>query len=76
MSDSETQMGAVNRAQGAQKVFPQADYWVGIEGGIQEQDNDLMAFAWVFVLSKDKMGAQGTYLSQTPYFPSELSTLP
>ncbi len=33
MSDAETLMGATNRANNAKKEVPDADYWVGLEGG-------------------------------------------
>jgi inosine/xanthosine triphosphatase len=33
LSDAETYRGALNRAQSAARIFPAADYWVGIEGG-------------------------------------------
>jgi inosine/xanthosine triphosphatase len=57
MTDNETLTGAFNRAQGAALFVPKADYWVGIEGGVEEtQDGELAAFAWVVVLSPEGMG--------------------
>jgi inosine/xanthosine triphosphatase len=57
MNDAETLAGAFNRAQGAARFIPQADYWVGIEGGIEEtSEGELAAFAWVVVLSPEGMG--------------------
>jgi inosine/xanthosine triphosphatase len=50
-SDQETLTGALNRAEGAAAAMPESDYWVGIEGGIQEMGTDLAAFAWVVVKS-------------------------
>jgi inosine/xanthosine triphosphatase len=49
-SNEETFQGAVNRAQTARLLLPQADFWVGIEGGVEEQAGELAAFAWVVVL--------------------------
>lgn len=60
MTDEETFSGALNRANNASKKHPGADYWVGIEGGLQETDHRLQAFAWVCVLSKNKMGKART----------------
>lgn len=60
MSDSETQEGARNRAFNAQKLQPEADYWVGIEGGIEPQENALCAFAWIVVLGKNVRGESRT----------------
>jgi len=37
-SDSETFFGAWNRASNASQEKPEADFWVGMEGGIEEKD--------------------------------------
>ncbi|MBN2550800.1 MAG: inosine/xanthosine triphosphatase [Anaerolineales bacterium] len=55
-SDSETLRGAMNRARAVSQAQPQADYWVGVEGGIEEQDGEMAAFAWIVVLSRQGMG--------------------
>ncbi|MEM7367778.1 MAG: inosine/xanthosine triphosphatase [Bacteroidota bacterium] len=55
-NEEETRLGARNRAEGAKKKFPEADYWVGIEGGIEEVDTDMHAFAWMAVIHKGHMG--------------------
>jgi len=72
MSDQETITGASNRAARAAQVLPASDYWVGIEGGIQEWDEDIVAFAWIVVLDhriKGK-GRTGTF-----FLPKEVSRL-
>lgn len=56
----ETMTGAKNRATNAEAAFPDADYWVGIEGGIEKIGNEMAAFAWVVVQSKDKIGKSKT----------------
>ncbi len=53
MSDEETVKGATNRANNISRLKPEADYWVGIEGGLQLIDEELSAFAWVVVKSRD-----------------------
>ena len=53
MSDAETLRGAMNRANNVSNLETEADYWVGIEGGLEEVDGELQAFAWVVVRSKD-----------------------
>jgi inosine/xanthosine triphosphatase len=62
-SDEETRQGAFNRVQNAMGAVPQADYWVGIEGGI-DHDEELgapcMAFAWVVIRSKELTGQSRT----------------
>lgn len=56
MSDAETLQGALNRARAARQVQPQADFWAGVEGGIEEQGGCLSAFAWVVILSAERYG--------------------
>lgn len=56
VSDAETLQGALNRAQLARQAEPDGDYWFGIEGGVEELDGGLAAFAWVVVLSSGQCG--------------------
>jgi inosine/xanthosine triphosphatase len=56
MSDAETLTGALNRARSAQKSLPEADTWVGIEGGVEDLKEDMFAFAWVAVISDSQTG--------------------
>ena len=49
MSDTETLNGARNRVIAAQDASPDADYWVGLEGGLDWFDGRLMAFAWMVI---------------------------
>jgi inosine/xanthosine triphosphatase len=56
LSDEETLQGAINRANNAQDAFPDADYWVGIEGGVSEIQAQLAAFAWIVVKSRELVG--------------------
>ncbi len=60
MSNLETMTGAINRANNAQSQFPNADLWVGIEGGIEKIGSDMTAFAWVVIQSKNKIGKSKT----------------
>ncbi len=67
-SDAETRQGATNRAIGAKAEQADADYWVGIEGGLAPldlpgRDGAVEAFAWVVVL-----GASGSGQSRTASF--------
>ncbi|KAL7938302.1 Maf/Ham1 [Trichoderma chlorosporum] len=54
MTDAETLQGARNRARNARGAEPQADYWVGIEGGVDDSGDAMETFAWVVVLGKAK----------------------
>ena len=51
-SDEETRSGARNRAKLAQMLHPEADFCVGLEGGVEFIGSQLMAFAWMAVLGK------------------------
>jgi inosine/xanthosine triphosphatase len=55
-TDEETSLGALNRVNHAMKAIT-ADYWIGIEGGIEENKNEMEAFAWIII--KDKLGRTG-----------------
>ncbi|MEM6512105.1 MAG: inosine/xanthosine triphosphatase [Pseudomonadota bacterium] len=61
MNDEETRRGAINRAQAARQAVADADYWVGLEGGIEVIDGALMASAWMAVLGTgDNIGLSRT----------------
>jgi len=60
MSDAETFKGAFNRATAAKKANNKADYWVGLEGGVEDNGNEMRSTVWVVVLSKNKMGKAKT----------------
>ena len=45
MTDKETQHGARNRVKNAQNQHPEADYWVGLEAGIEDDHT----FAWMVI---------------------------
>ena len=71
-TDRETLSGARNRAHNARLALPDADYWVGIEGGIQDKDGEMAAFAWVVVLSGERSGKGRT---GTFYLPPRIAEL-
>ncbi|REF34943.1 inosine/xanthosine triphosphatase [Thermasporomyces composti] len=50
VGDEETLRGARNRAEAARLAHPNADLWVGIEGGVLERNGGLECFAWIVVL--------------------------
>ena len=72
MSDGETILGATNRAQNARVNFPEADFWIGIEGGIEQLENDMMAFAWIVILSNKNIGKGRT---GTFFLPKKVTAL-
>ena len=59
LSDAETLMGATNRAKAACEVTPEADYWLGIEGGLQPvqgEPESFLSYCWVVVLGREQAG--------------------
>ncbi len=61
MSEAETLNGAENRALNAQKARADADFWLGIEGGLSELPGGaLISYAWIVVLGKEKQGKART----------------
>lgn len=60
MSNEETIRGAKNRAERARGQRPEADFWVGIEGGADEENGDLCTFAWIVVTDGRRLGRART----------------
>ena len=52
-TNAEIFSGALNRAHNACKECQEADFFVGIEGGIEENASDMESFAWVVIRSKN-----------------------
>ncbi|EKO3606663.1 inosine/xanthosine triphosphatase [Vibrio metschnikovii] len=52
MSDEETKQGALNRVHHAEQAYPGADFYVGLEAGIEQG----MTFAWMIVKSAEQYG--------------------
>lgn len=72
MSDDETLLGARTRSENARKIYPAADFWVGIEGGIEIGILGLTAFAWVVITGKENTGQSRTTSFQLPLQVAEL----
>lgn len=60
LSDGQTLQGALNRARNAALHTQEAAYWVGIEGGVQDEGGEMVAFAWIVVLSHALVGKSRT----------------
>jgi inosine/xanthosine triphosphatase len=65
-TDRESRQGAMNRARNAREMTPQADYWVGLEGGIDYLDGEMVAFAWIVVLSESQVSRARTGVFRLP----------
>lgn len=73
MSDDETFAGALMRAQTCRETRPEATYWVGLEGGLEEIGDELHAFAWMVIYGPDElMGKSRTATFALPPAVAEL----
>jgi len=72
LSNKETLLGAINRANNACKEIKEADFWVGIEGGVEEMGEELEDFSWVVVKSPLQYGKAKT---GSFYLPNGISNL-
>jgi inosine/xanthosine triphosphatase len=60
MDSDETLEGARTRARNARALVPEAEFVVGIEGGIERDGESLAAFAWIVVLGREQSGRSRT----------------
>lgn len=72
-TDAETRSGSRNRAEAARQAMPDADFWVGLEGGLERVDGELFASAWMTILRAD--GAIGTARTTTLPLPPGIRRL-
>jgi len=66
MTDDETLLGAENRVKNACKESKNADYYIGIEGGVHTIGEDMHVFAWIVVKSRNKIGRSRTSTFMLP----------
>jgi inosine/xanthosine triphosphatase len=65
MSSDEALQGAMNRAEHVSQKMPDADYWVGLEAGVEDTDGEMRAFAWIIIKSRAGQygkGRTGTFV--------------
>jgi inosine/xanthosine triphosphatase len=67
----ETLLGANNRLEAIITKVPDADYWVGIEGGIEIHDETMEVSAWIVI--QDKAGQTGKGKTGTFILPPEIA---
>ena len=72
-TDAETLIGSKNRVTAAVQAIPDADYWVGIEGGVCDENSELEVFAWVVVRNKEQKIGKGR--SATFFLPEVIANL-
>ncbi|OOG70132.1 inosine/xanthosine triphosphatase [Algoriphagus sp. A40] len=73
LGDKETLLGAKNRAYNSREIFPEANYWVGIEGGLDEDEYGMFAFAWIYILDRNEKTSQSK--TGTFYLPKAVKEL-
>lgn len=66
MSDHAAREGALNRAQNAREAVPSGAYWVGVEGGCDYLEGELVAFAWIVVQADEMQGRARTAIFRLP----------
>jgi inosine/xanthosine triphosphatase len=80
-TDQETLQGALNRARNARHVEPNADFWIGLEGGVDAGDaagGPIQSFAWIAIVGKGQDGSGervGKARTATYYLPEESAKL-
>lgn len=72
LSDSETLQGARQRAMNAKNSGEKANYYIGIEGGLQKTDSEYQAFAWIVITNGEICGKAKTGTFVLPARVSEL----
>ncbi|MEK7639009.1 MAG: inosine/xanthosine triphosphatase [Patescibacteria group bacterium] len=72
-SSPETKLGAQNRSDDCKRVHATADYFVGLEGGVERDDNQYWAFGWMCI--QDQFGNYGYGRTGTFALPTSVSDL-
>lgn len=72
MSSIETLNGAEERVRLCREMFVDSDYWVGIEGGVDFEENQMIAFAWIVIQSLEQSGRARTGSFTLPVKVAEL----
>ncbi len=72
-NDHETMQGAINRADAALIAVSNADFSIGIEGGVDPHEDNLAVVAWIVVKSKE--GKYGKARSGSFFLPPQVAAL-
>jgi inosine/xanthosine triphosphatase len=65
MGQAETKQGATNRAEACRSEYPDADFYVGLEGGLEKLGEEYWTFAWMCILGTQNtkgFGRTGSFL--------------
>lgn len=66
MTDAETLLGAQNRMEHVRAAHPDADFWVGIEGGLHPSGDTFEVFAWVVIADEEHSSSARTGMFMLP----------
>lgn len=66
LTRDETLQGATNRIAHAQLMVPDADFYVGLESGIQEDEYGMASYSWVLISSAGYTGRAQTAVWYLP----------
>lgn len=72
-SEKECIQGATNRVENCRNSVPNADFWVGIEAGIERQNSEMASFSWTVIQSNK--GLTGKATTGTSYLPEAIVEL-
>jgi len=72
-NDEETFQGALNRVNNIMKEVSEADFWVAIEGGIEEKNSEMEVFGWIIIKSAE--GGFGKGRTGTFFLPNKITEL-
>ncbi|OQX96006.1 inosine/xanthosine triphosphatase [candidate division KSB1 bacterium 4572_119] len=72
-TSKETLQGALNRVRNLKQSHRDADFWVGIEGGVEDIEDEMAAFAWIII--EDKNGLVGKSQSGTFFLPKKVAEM-
>ena len=73
MSNSEAKKGAENRARNAAQISDTGDFFVGLEGGVEDREEKMHSFSWIAVC--DKNGKIGFGKSGEFFLPPKIREL-
>jgi inosine/xanthosine triphosphatase len=59
IGNDETYQGACNRVEAIELSNPDADYWIGLEGGVEIDNEEIAATAWIVIKSRDGQFGKG-----------------
>lgn len=68
ITDEETLQGAINRVNNIQTTYPNADYWVGVEGGVHNRGKVMDVFGWMVIRDENQQSeARSSSFPVPPY---------